>query len=146
MVSADGRISYCKTCMPENGYRKKLFKIVAPEMQFFYETHKLAYEKIPPHNPACERIFKEGKPVITFPRAGAEYYINRQDPEPLLLSCNTGNDVRRVYWYINDRFYKSSDAGARQFFMPEEEPVKVSCSDDKGRNRDIWIKVKYVNL
>ncbi|MBC8035551.1 MAG: penicillin-binding protein 1C [Chitinophagaceae bacterium] len=146
VLSADGQLSYCKTCMPESGYRKKMYKIIPPEMQLYYEEKGIAYEQIPFHNPACEKIFRDGKPVITFPAAGAEYFINRKDPEPLQLTCNTGNDVRRVYWYINDQFFKSSGARAKQFFVPAEGPVKISCTDDKGRNRDIWIRVKYINL
>ncbi len=146
MLSADEKIAYCKTCMPENGYKKKQFRTVPPEMQLYYEENGIAYLKIPPHNPACEKIFKEGKPVITFPASGAEYFINKKSPEPLQLACNTGNDVSRVYWYINDRFFKSANARSRQFFIPDEGPVKISCTDDKGRNRDIWIRVKYVNL
>jgi penicillin-binding protein 1C len=54
--------------------------------------------------------------------------------------------VIKIYWYINKHFYKTSNAGAKQFFVPEEGPVKISCTDDKGRNRDIWIKVRYVDL
>ncbi|HEX6182090.1 MAG TPA: penicillin-binding protein 1C, partial [Chitinophagaceae bacterium] len=100
----------------------------------------------PAHNPDCEVIFKEGLPNITFPVNGSEYLINKKDPEPLQLTCQTGNDVQQVYWYINNRFYKSSGARDKQFFVPDEGPVKISCTDDKGRNRDIWIRVKYVNL
>jgi len=29
------------------------------------------------------------------------------------------------------------------FVPPEEGPVKISCSDDKGRNSDLVIQVKY---
>jgi penicillin-binding protein 1C len=54
--------------------------------------------------------------------------------------------VAKVYWYINNAFYKSADAHARSFFMPGEGPIKISCTDDKGRNRDIWIRVKWVDL
>jgi penicillin-binding protein 1C len=54
--------------------------------------------------------------------------------------------VGKVFWYINDQFYKTGDAGTRQFFIPQEGPVKISCTDDKGRNRNVWIRVKYVNL
>jgi penicillin-binding protein 1C len=146
MVSPDEKISYCKTCMPPNGYKKKLYKIVAPEMQQYFEQYKIAYEKIPPHNPDCEKLFHEGAPVISSLANGSEYLINKKDPEPLLLSCNTGNDVSRVYWYINNKFYKISEAGSKQFFMPDEGPVKISCTDDKGRNKNIMIRVRYVNL
>jgi penicillin-binding protein 1C len=145
-ISADEKISYCKTCQPTGGYKKKWFRVVSPDMQRFYEERHIAYEKMPPHNAACERVFKEGGPAITSPRNGSEYFISKKHPEPLQLSCNVGNDVHKVYWYINNQFYKSGEAHNRQFFVPEEGPVKISCTDDKGRNRDIWIRVKFVDL
>jgi penicillin-binding protein 1C len=146
MVSADGKFSYCKTCMPENGYRKKWYKIIPAQMQQYFDENRIAYEKIPPHNPGCEKIFKEGAPVVTSPSNGNEYLINKKTPEPLQLACNAGNDVSKVYWYINNRFYKTAEVKTKQFFIPEEGPVKISCTDDKGRNRDIWIRVRYVDL
>jgi penicillin-binding protein 1C len=145
-LSPDEKISYCKTCMPAGGYKKKWFRTVTPEMQRYYEERHLVYEKMPPHNPTCERVFKEGGPVITSPHNGSEYFISKKNPEPLQLTCNVGNDVHKVYWYINDKYYKSDNAHNRQFFIPEEGPVKISCTDDKGRNRDIRIRVKFVDL
>ena len=146
MISPDEKISYCKNCMPKNGYKKKWYKIISPEMQAYFTENKIAFEKIPPHNPYCEKIFKEGAPLIISPANNNEYLINKKDPEPLELRCNVSNDVTKVYWYINNKFYKSCEAKSKQFFIPEEGPIKISCTDDKGRNRDIIIKVKYVNL
>jgi len=146
MIRADEKISYCKNCVPETGYKKKWYKMIDPEMQAWMEENKTAYEKIPPHNPNCEKIFKEGLPVITSPNNNTEYLINKKDREPLQLACKTSNDVSKVYWYINNKFYKSASAGEKQFFIPDEGPIKISCTDDKGRNRDISITVKYVTL
>jgi len=115
-------------------------------MQAYFAERNIAYEKVPMHNPDCEKIFREGAPAITSPKNGSEYLISKKNPEALQLSTNTGNDVTKVYWYINNRFYKASDAKTKQFFIPDEGPVKISCTDDKGRNRDIWIQVRYVNL
>lgn len=84
--------------------------------------------------------------MIISPSAGFEYLISKSDPEPLQLQCRAGNDVNRVYWYIDNRFFKTSDVHTAAYFMPGEGPVKISCTDDKGRNRDIWIRVRYVNL
>ena len=145
-VSPDEKISYCRACMPPSGYKKKLYKVIPPEMREYYDVNKIAYVAIPPHNPECEKMFREGSPVVISPAGGSEYLINRKDPEPLQLRCRVGNDVGKVYWYINDQFYKAADAGTRQFFIPQEGPVKISCTDDKGRNRNVWINVKYVNL
>ncbi|MGC4037097.1 MAG: penicillin-binding protein 1C [Chitinophagaceae bacterium] len=146
MISADEKMSYCKSCAPQTGYKKKWFKMIDPDMQPYFDEKGIAYVKIPPHNPDCELIFKGNAPVISSPTNGTEYLISKKDPEPLQLISKTANDVSKVYWYINDKFYKASDAGAKQFFIPEEGPVKISCTDDKGRNRNITIRVKYVNL
>ena len=138
MVSADERICYCKNCAPANGFKKKYYKLIPPEMQAYFDQNSIAYEKIPPHNPDCEKVFRENGPLITFPVNGTEYLISKKEPEPIQLICNTGNDVQQVYWYINNKFYKSTPAKTKQFFIPEAGPVKISCTDDKGRNR-VWI-------
>jgi penicillin-binding protein 1C len=110
------------------------------------EVNNTSFESIPMHNPNCEKIFREGKPNITSPVNGTEYLISKKNPEPQQLVCETGNDVSRVYWYINNRFYKSADVGSKQFFIPNEGVNKISCTDDKGRNSDIQIKVSFVDL
>jgi penicillin-binding protein 1C len=146
MVSPDEKISYCKSCAPVSGYKKVWYKITEPDMQSWFEDNRIVYQKIPPHNPECELIFKGNAPFITSPANGTEYLINKKSPDPLQLVCKTASDVSKVFWYINDKFYKASNAGEKQFFVPDEGPVKISCTDDKGRNRDIRITVKYVNL
>jgi len=146
LISADEKISYCKNCAPQSGYKKKIYKVIEPEMQAWYEEQKVAYEKIPPHNPECETIFNGNAPSITSPANGSEYLISRKRKEPILLTCKTATDVSRVFWYIDNKFFKAAAPGEKQFFVPDEGPVKISCTDDKGRNRDIKIMVRYVNL
>lgn len=145
-VSTNEKISYCKSCIPANGYKKKWYKIVSPEMQSYFDERRIPYETIPPHNPECDKVFSEGAPVIRFPVNGTEYLIDKQHPEPLQLACDVTSDVKKVYWYINNRFLKQTDARSKEFFMPDEGSIKISCTDDKGRNSDIWIKVKLVKM
>jgi penicillin-binding protein 1C len=102
------------------------------------------HQVIPPHNPACERIFNGDGPVISFPRNGAEYFLDKEEPEPLQLVAQTAGDVSKVYWYINDHFYKACNRGEKQFFLPDSGPVKITCSDDKGRSNTIRIMVRQV--
>jgi penicillin-binding protein 1C len=146
LLSADEKISYCKACVPETGYKKKLMKITEPEMQAYFSENGMSYEKIPPHNENCEVIFKGNAPNITFPVNGSEYLISKKNPEPLMLTCKAAADVSKVYWYIDDKFFKAAHPGEKQFFTPTEGPVKISCTDDKGRNRNIKIAVRFVNL
>ena len=146
MISANGKISYCRACAPAAGYQKKWYRIISPDMQSWMADNNVPYEKIPEHNPDCEELIKGAAPVIHSPSNGMEYLISKKNPEPLLLSCKTSNDVSKVYWYINDKFYKSAAAGEKQFFLPDEGPVKISCTDDRGRTRHIRIMVRRVNL
>jgi penicillin-binding protein 1C len=145
-MSANGTISYCIDCLPMEGYQKKMYRVIAPEMQDYFSQHSIAYNRIPPHNPECEKVFKGSGPFITSPTNGTDYFINKKEKEPLQLTAHTPNEVSKIYWYINDQFYKTTSANEKCFFVPEEGSVKISCTDDKGRNRNIWIKVKYVNL
>jgi penicillin-binding protein 1C len=145
-IAADGSVSYCNNCAPANGYIKKMYRMVAPEMQEYFAQNGIAFEKIPPHNPDCESIFNGDGPKIRSPLNGNEYYISKKNPEPLQLKASAGNEVTKIYWYINDKYYKNTAANERQFFVPDEGPVKISCTDDKGRNRNIWIQVRYVDL
>lgn len=143
LVNEDESMSYCRSCAPAAGYRKKRVKNISPEMQAWMRLRNMAYQEIPSHNPDCEVVFREGRPVITSPGSGHEYFIDRNNPEPIQLSCNTSGDASKVFWYINDQFFRSGSVQEKFFFLPTEGPVKISCSDDKGRNRDIWIKVKF---
>ncbi len=146
LVSADEKWSYAKDCAPTTGYKKKLFKQVAPEVQQYYEENGISYEKIPPLHPDCATTANGSGPRITAPVNGSEYLISKEAPEPLALTCQAATDANKVFWYINNQFYKSCNPREKQFFLPQEGPVKISCTDDKGRNRDVWIRVKWVDL
>jgi penicillin-binding protein 1C len=145
-VDPKEQISYCKYCLPEAGYKKKLYKIVPPEMQSYFEENRIQYERIPPHNPECERVFTTGAPKITYPVNGLEYFIDKNSPEPLQLVCEVTNDVKDVYWYVNNKFYRKARARDKIFVIPDEGNIKLSCTDDKGRNTNIRIKVSYVKI
>ena len=60
------------------------------------------------------------------------------------VGITTSNaDVSVVFWYLNDRFYKKGKPDEKIFFTPEAGALKISCSDDKGRNSDIRITIRY---
>ncbi len=141
-VSADEAMSYCKECQPATGVKQAWYPNLAPELVAFNVSHGIAYAGVPPHNPVCTRIFEEGAPRIVSPADGREYLVEEEDTPELLLSCQTDNGVKKVYWYINDQLYKAAGAAEKVFFKPVLGPVKVSCSDDKGRNTDVRIVVR----
>ncbi|MEA5259739.1 penicillin-binding protein 1C [Arcicella aquatica] len=142
-ISADQKISYCSHCLPDDGAIKKLYPNYAPELLSWYESKHILYEKIPPHNPKCERVFNTDAPQIVYPVDGSEYFLAKNENQKLMLNCQVGNEVKTVYWYINDKLLQKASPNAEVFFTPQAGKIKISCSDDKGRNADIYVKVIY---
>lgn len=140
----DGKISYCTSCLPESGYKIELFNNFTAEVLTFYDDKEIPYKKIPPHNPDCSRIYTENGPQIISLTDGTEYILFKNEKQQLMLRSSCENGVKKVYWYINNKFYQSCDANDRLFFTPGEGEIKISCTDDKGRNTNIWITVKFI--
>ncbi|HEV7382901.1 MAG TPA: penicillin-binding protein 1C [Dyadobacter sp.] len=140
-VFTDGKICYCTYCLPATGFEKKVYANLAPELIAYFEQQKIPYPKLPPHNPLCERVFHDGAPIIVSPNEGSEYFVRKDEPQQIQLACQAANDVEAVFWYINDKLLKKANPNEAVFMSPPLGKVKISCSDDKGRNSDLWIKV-----
>ncbi len=143
-VNIDSTYSYCTTCLPLNGYSTVEYPNLEPDILTYYESEHVTYRKIPPHNPKCNRLFEGHPPQIKSLLNKKEYTVERNEKNPpqLLLAASVSNDVNLIYWYINDRYYKTVSPGQDLFFIPKKGKIKISCSDDKGRNSDIEIVVK----
>ncbi len=143
-VNEKETMSYCRTCLPSKGYKTKYYPNYLPELVNFFEEEKRPYNKIPEHNPACNRIFNTLAPTITSLGDGMEYILISGENQQLMLKCNADNTVKKVWWYINNRLIQQAKVTERVFFTPTAGNHKISCTDDRGRNTDIWIKVKII--
>jgi penicillin-binding protein 1C len=145
-IAANDSFTYCMDCRPSTGYKTKWLPNHSPEIIAFYENENIGYEKLPTHNPKCEHIHKEGAPIITAPKDGTTYYIDNAYPEEVQLRCQANKDATEVFWYVNDVFYKSGSKNEDFFFKPKQGQNKISCSDDLGRNTNIWFDVEFVDI
>lgn len=136
-------VSYCRSCLPQTGYKTDQYPNFPAEVISYYQEMNIPYRQIPPHNPSCSRVMKDQDPVITSLSDGKEYILYKNAANLLQLSCSVSPDVNKVYWYINDSCIGEMATGGKLFFKPVQGTVKVSCSDDRGRNKDIRIKVKF---
>ncbi len=143
-LSADESFSYCTSCLPPSGYKQKTFTNVSAELSAFYDSRHIPYVKIPPHNPECSRMFDGGAPIINSLTNEMTYIITDRGKQQLQLSCTAANDVQQVYWYVNDKFLGNGKVNQKLLFIPADPEIKISCTDDKGRNADIRIKVKFI--
>jgi len=137
-------ISYCTTCLPANGYIRSLYPDFSAEVLAYFDEQHIPYRKIPLHNPRCSRIYDNNEPSVTSLTDGMEYVLVKTAKQKLMLGCAVENGVKKVFWYIDNRFYKAAGPSEKLFFSPPAGTVKISCSDDKGRNSDIRIIVSYI--
>ena len=144
-VSPNEKISYCVECVPANGYKKKWYPNIGPDMEAYFVDNNMLFEKTPPHNADCQKLFHDNGPMIKSPDHHGEYFISKNSPEPLQLVCKSTSEVSKVYWYINNNYYKTANPAEKVFFKPDEGINRISCTDDKGRTRTISIQVKYVD-
>lgn len=142
-VSADEKLSYCMSCAPQTGFKEKVYENYSPEILDWMQKQHLPFEAIPPHDPACERIFISGAPQITSPVNGLEYYVDSADHEKVMLACNAANDVKNIYWYVGGKLYARSEASKPVFIEAMPGITDITCSDDKGRNSVIRVKIRY---
>jgi len=147
-----GTLSYCVHCLPEQRdsvptYIKRNYPNLTPELIAHYENRHIPYDRIPPHNPGCERVFGAGQnqasaPLITSPNDGSDYFVDSAHPADMQLACQAANDVQTVYWYLNDKLYKRAKPTEPVFFTPHPGVWAISCADDRGRSSTIKVIVK----
>lgn len=146
-LSADERYSYCTSCLPPSGYKIKLLQNIPADLAAWYTAAHVSYTKLPPHNPLCTRTFHDQPPIITSLTNGKVYLLMQKQEQKMQLACTAASDVHKVYWYINDKFFAAADADKKIFFTPtigNTPTLKISCTDDKGRNANIQIKVRFI--
>ncbi|MDR0363737.1 MAG: penicillin-binding protein 1C [Bacteroidales bacterium] len=133
-------ISYCRDCHPEAGYKAKLYHNYPPELTAFFEEEHIVYEKIPPHNPECTRVFCGKEPIISAPEPG-EYFLEKG--QLLMLTCMAESDVQNVFWFVDDRYYGKCGRQESFFITPPIGNITITVADDKGRKSDLNITVNY---
>ncbi|MEZ5004258.1 MAG: penicillin-binding protein 1C [Chitinophagales bacterium] len=143
-VNNANTISYCSYCLPNETVMEKLYPNLAGDLITFYEKQNIPYSKIPPHNPNCSHLFADHPPKITQPSDGAIYYIDTVANEKILFKADAHNDVKELFWYINDQLVGSSAINEQLFFTLPEGNVEITCTDDKGRAGKIKIEVTYL--
>ncbi|MFT7588958.1 MAG: penicillin-binding protein 1C [Limisphaerales bacterium] len=138
-IKADSSFTYCKSCLPESGYRRIMWPTYSPSLLSWYNQQQIGYEILPAHNPDCERVFSGDAPQIISPVSGLIYYVYPGSGK-VALQCEAEAGVNEVYWYVGDRFLGASSPAEALYFDPQPGRTKISCTDDKGRNRDTWIE------
>jgi len=142
-ISADGRMSYCTSCLPPTGYRRVIYPDLPPPLLAFYRGENIPVRIPPPHNPSCTRMFTDGTISIVSPLPEKEYILETDGESRLQLRCAAMNDVETVYWYLDDVFLTSAPSSGVVFIEPGKGRHEIGCLDNKGRSTKVAFTVRY---
>lgn len=143
-VSMDQSFSYCNYCRPQGGLRYRWYENHTAEMIDYFIAQGIPYEKTPPHNPQCESTKTGEGPKITKPTNGLDYLLNKNENQQMELKALSVGSVKKVYWYVNDRFLGESSPEKGLFFSPQKSGrLKISCADEHGRHSDIFVNIEF---
>ncbi len=142
-VDPKEQLSYCTSCCPASGFKRNIYTIYPPEVLSYYISAGIPFQKMPEHNPFCQRVVTENSLSILSPVNKKEYLLEKGVEENLQLKCASPSDASYIYWYINDKLYRKTKTHEDVFFIPAEGSNKISCADDKGRTKTILITAKF---
>lgn len=143
LVSLDGAMSFCPSCVGTKPYRVESRSVYPPELVSFWATAGVSVPKAPLHNPACVRLFPGDAPKIVGLANEMTYYVV-STKQKLALQANVGLDVRELIWYVNEKLFGRTRAGEKLFVSLADGNHTLTCLDDKGRMSSVQIKVKHV--
>jgi penicillin-binding protein 1C len=143
LVSADGKRTYCSSCLGNNNYRVVAIRDYPKELLNFWRKTGKPLTLAPPHNPACPRMFAGEGPKIISP-SNEMTYLMISGNDKIALQASSGVDVREQYWYIDNRYLGRVKAGNKIFKGFTDGQYLVSCLDDKGRLSSVTISVKHL--
>jgi penicillin-binding protein 1C len=142
-VNLDETVQYCTGCLPSSDYKKTIYAVYEPELSVWLSQNKSVYHKPPQHNPNCNAKFAEDGPKILSPSEDYEYFLEKNSGQEILLLAASDSRVKTHYWYVNEKFIKKTKPGERVFFIPEEKELKITCLDDKGRDGNVKVSIKF---
>jgi penicillin-binding protein 1C len=142
-ISPNERFTYCSHCLPDGGYKEKAYVYIPPALLDYYKEQHIPFERIPEHNPVCQRIKISGAPIFVSPTNGKEYIIDRESKDKLMFKCQLADDAKLVYWYLDNTLIFSGTPDERHFVSPTPGLHTLTCADDRGRSTTIEFTVKY---
>jgi penicillin-binding protein 1C len=142
-VNFDESVQYCTGCLPSKGYKKVVYPVYSAELTVWLSRNKLDLRLPPNHNPECTAKFAESGPKIISPLEDYDYLLEKNSGQEIMLLAASDSRVKTHYWFVDDKFYLKSEPGEKVFYAPDKDNLKITCLDDKGRDRSVRINLKF---
>lgn len=142
LVSNDESIQFCNECLPDSNFKKKIFTVYEPELSTYFKNNNIEVDEIPRHNPNCISLKGGDGPKIISPSESFQYFIDKDDPQEIILSAAADPRTKIHFWYVNDQLIAKSKPGEKIFYRLSIGMFNIVCLDDLGRSSKVRINVK----
>lgn len=142
-VSMDSSVYYCNSCIGNNAYFEKSYPNFQPQLINYFEQEKVVYKKWPPHHSQCQRVENSGELQVLSPINESEYLLEQNSESKLMLNASVDYQASTIFWYINDKLVIQSQPNQAVFVKMPIGKLKITCSDNLGRKKNVFITVKY---
>ena len=127
-------------------YIEEVFVIWPDKLQSWIRQHNPEYLEPPEYMIAPKKVVNldKNRPKIISPAHRCEYFLSRSNKfkQKLTLVANGSFDADKLYWFVNDNFFSSSEIGEKLFWTMEKGKHKITCVDKYGRSSFIRIVVR----
>lgn len=127
--------------------REEVFEFWPSDILALYRRAGIAVRQAPAWAADCEASRKEASglpPRISSPTAGLTYHlrIDRLADERIPFAARTDSDVKRLFWFVDDRFIASGARDETVFWRPVAGEHRVLAVDDLGRSHSRPLSVR----
>ena len=127
--------------------REEVFEFWPSDILAVYRRAGIAVRQAPAWAADCEGSRREASglpPRISSPTSGLTYHlrIDRLADERIPLTARTDSDVKRLFWFVDDRFIASAARDETVFWKPVAGEHRVLAVDDLGRSHSRPLSVR----
>lgn len=127
--------------------REEVFEFWPSDILALYRRAGIAVRQAPAWAADCEVSHKEANglpPRISSPTSGLTYHlrIDRLADERIPFAARTDSDVKRLFWFVDDRFIAASAGDETVFWKPVAGEHRILAVDDLGRSHSRPLSVR----
>jgi penicillin-binding protein 1C len=134
----------CSRCREGRHYHREVHVSWPANVASWLRGTGVPVDRVPSHNPRCERGLSGIGPVIHAPVEGDQFVLRQgvgPEAQQIALMASVGGDAGQLYWFLDDRLVWSGAAGRKVMIDPEPGPHHLVAVDAEGRSSSVDIEV-----
>ncbi len=135
----------CRYCSSGKRAIGKIYEDWPAKVATWLEKSGHAIASIPEHDPDCNGISADSKPVITSPNNDVVYIIRHHIPleqQGILLDASVSSKSGKIFWFIDGELIGNVKAGMPLFYLPVTGVHNVTATDSEGKSSSIKINIQ----